>query len=55
MAGNVVSRLPMTFDLSRWYAPASYVGMALLVGLAVFGAWTSANLRTLLPKMLGES
>jgi len=55
MAANVVTRLPMTFDLSRWFAPASCVGMALLVALAVFGAWTSANLRTVLPKVLGES
>ncbi len=52
--GNVVGKVPLTFDPSIWFAPAAYLAMGLLVGLALFGAWTSANLRTVFPRVLGE-
>jgi hypothetical protein len=51
---NVGSNAVLTFDLSQWFAPSSFLVIAVIAGLAVFGAWTSANLRTVFPKLLGE-
>ncbi len=51
---NVANDALLTFDLTQWYAPASLVVVAVLAGLALFGARTSANLRAMVPRLLGD-
>jgi hypothetical protein len=45
---NVCGQAPLTFDASQWYAPSSYLVIAIVIGLAAFGAWKAADLRSLL-------
>lgn len=54
-AGAVLGDYPLTFDVSQWYAAGSYLTLGVLVALAGFGAWTSANLRSVIPRWLGEA
>jgi serine/threonine-protein kinase len=51
---NLTSVAPFTFDPSRWYAADSYLVIGVIVALAVFGAWTSANLRPAVKRMMGD-
>ena len=43
----------MPFRLG-WFAPSSVLVIALVGGIAAFGAWASADLRALVPRLLGE-
>ena len=45
---------PLTTDFSSWYAPSSFLVLAVVFGLALWGAWTSGNLAEVWPKVLGE-
>jgi hypothetical protein len=39
---------PMTTDFSAWYAPSMVFALALMVGLAVYGFYTSLGGQSLL-------
>ena len=51
---NLTGGIPLTVDAGQWFAPSSCLVMAVVVGLALFGAWTCARMRSLVPKLLGE-
>jgi serine/threonine-protein kinase len=47
---HLLIRLPVTANLSAWYSGAGLVAVTVVVGLAVFGFWTSLGGRPLLGK-----
>ena len=51
---SICMKAPLTLDLTRWFAPSSVFVMAVVGGLAAFGAWAAADLRALVPRLLGE-
>jgi len=51
---SICMNAPLTLDLTRWFAPSSVFVMALIGGLAAFGAWAASDLRALVPRLLGE-
>ncbi len=55
LATNTLGEYPLTFDGSQWFAAGSYLTLGVLVTLAGLGAWTCANLRSVVPRWLSEA
>ena len=53
--GRLFFLVPMTFDMSKFYAPQALFGVLLLIAVALYGFWYSLAGQPILRNVLGDT